>query len=108
MALNEIYRDGDHIALPVAEGTKSGDPVAVGSLVGVAQTDRDAAGNATVWLTGVFDVPVSDAVASVGLAVYITSAGVLTNAASGNTIVGYALATKGATAGYIPVKIARV
>lgn len=41
MATNEIYRDANHLSLPVDTGTVSGDPVligGVGGLCGVAQT----------------------------------------------------------------------
>ena len=112
MAINEKFCYGDHMSLPVPTGVKPGEPVVIGSLVGVAQTGEggggNPAGNATVVLTGVFDLTVSDAVASVGLPIYITAARVLTNVATGNTLFGYALATKAAAAGTIPVKIARV
>ena len=105
MALNEKFRYGDHVSLPVPADTAPGSPVLVGALPGVTQTavgeGGNPAGHATVWLTGVFDL-------TVGKAVYITAAGALTNAASGNTPFGYALATKAAAAGVIPVKIARV
>lgn len=75
MAKNIIFNLGDHISLPVPAGTKSGDPVRVGGLNGVAVTDRaktdvvafnadgqpnatynagggNPNGNASVWLTG--------------------------------------------------------
>ena len=52
MALNEKFRDADHLSLPVPAGKKSGDHVRVGGLNGVCQADRDADGNATVWLKG--------------------------------------------------------
>lgn len=118
MALNERFRDGDHLSLPVPANTTSGSPVKVGSLVGVTQTDRATAsnfgggnpvGNATVWTKGVFDVTVTGAITNVGDPVYIVTAdNTLTATASGNTLFGYALASKGAPAGVIPVKIAQV
>ena len=40
MAKNIIYKPGQSIPAPVASGTKAGDPVHVGSLNGVAVTDR--------------------------------------------------------------------
>lgn len=110
MAMNEKFRYGDHVSLPVPTGTKSGSPVLVGSLPGVAQTNEgeggNAAGYATVWLHGVFDLTVTDAVTAVGTPINITD-GTLA-AAAGGTLFGYALATKAAEAGTIPVKIARV
>jgi len=39
MARNEVFRDGRDISLLVGAGILSGDPVRVGSLNGVAQTD---------------------------------------------------------------------
>lgn len=112
MALNERFRYGDHVSLPVPANTASGAPVLVGALPGVTQTKPGEGGNATgyatVWLHGVFDLTVGDAITNVGQAVYITAAGALTNVATSNTLFGYALATKAAAAGEIPVKIARV
>ena len=59
MAKNEVYYPGDTIPLPVPEGTKSGDPVVVGTIAGVALEDRDAAGNAPVRVKGVFKLSVT-------------------------------------------------
>lgn len=109
MATNEVFREADHLTLPVPAGVKSGDPVQVGSLMGVAQTDRAADSTATVWLEGAFRLTVDGAVANVGDPIYIVSADrSLTTTATGNTIFGYALETKTATAAPIVVKIAEV
>ena len=112
MATNEVFRDADHISLPVVSGTKSGDPVLVGSLVGVAQTDRDASGEATVWRKGAYNLTVSGAVTAVGAPVYIADAGTrqtkVTATAGSDILFGYALATKAAADGVIPVALARV
>ena len=59
MAKNEVYYPGDTIPLPVPEGTKSGDPVVIGTIAGVALEDRDAAGNAPVRVKGVFILSVT-------------------------------------------------
>ena len=40
MATNITFNPGNHQSLPVPAGTKSGDPVRVGGLNGVAVTDR--------------------------------------------------------------------
>ena len=40
MAKNEILRDADHLSLPVPSGTKTGDPLRIGGLNVVAETDR--------------------------------------------------------------------
>lgn len=95
--------------LPVLAGVVSGGPVIVGMLPGVALTDRDAAGNATVQLDGAFEVSVTGALATVGLPVYITSAtGALVVAPGvGIQLFGHGLATKGAGAGLVLVEIAQ-
>lgn len=109
MATNVHYAKGDNLSLPVPTGTNSGAPVRVGSLNGVAMTTRGEGGNpsgsASVQLVGVFDVSVTGAVANVGDPVYITSGGALDVTATGNSLWGHALATKGAAAGVIPVRV---
>lgn len=112
MALNETFRDADHLSLPVPSGVKSGDPVAVGAIVGVAQTHRGGGGNATdhatVWTKGAFDLPVTGAVENVGAPVYIADGALTATApATDPVIFGYALATQAAD-GTITVKIAQV
>lgn len=113
MATNEVYRNADSIPLPVPAGTKSGDPVKVGSLIGVALTDRGDDGQATVRRTGAFTLTVGDAVESAGTPLYVAGDGTsritsLTTTATGNTLFGYALTTKTAAAGPLPVAIAQV
>ncbi|WGX98731.1 DUF2190 family protein [Nocardioides sp. L-11A] len=94
MARNEIFRDADHLSLPVPAGKKAGDPVRVGGLNGVCETDRaktdvpaynqdgtrnasynygggNPNGHATVWLKGGHEFDVEFAVAAVGDPVYI-------------------------------------
>ena len=107
MATNEVFRNADHLTLPVPAGTVAGDPVHIGGLVGVAVTSRDAGGNATVWLKGAFSLTVTG-ITAVGTAVYIDSSGDLSITATDNTLFGYALAAKTATAAAIPVRIAQV
>lgn len=48
MAANKVSERSERHTIPVASGITSGDPVVFGSLVGVALTDRDSSGNATV------------------------------------------------------------
>jgi hypothetical protein len=75
VARNRVDAFGRQLTLPVIAGTLSGGPVIVGMLPGVALTDRDSSGNATVQVgQGVFNVSVTGALASVGLPVYIVSA----------------------------------
>ena len=59
MATNEVYYPGDTLPLPVPVGTKSGDPVVIGAIAGVALEDRDAAGYAPVRVKGVFMLSVT-------------------------------------------------
>ena len=114
MAKNEHLRHANHVSLPVPSGTVSGDPVRVGILNGVAQTDRasasnwgggNAAGEASVWLDGSHHLEVAGAVENVGDPVYILADGSLAAAtAEGASVFGAALATQ-ADDGTIPVKI---
>jgi predicted RecA/RadA family phage recombinase len=112
MATNEIYRDADHLALPVPTGTKANDPVLIGGLKGVAETDRDDQGEATVWLKGGHKFTVDGAVTAKGQPVYFqgdgtTRSATLSTTATGNTLFGHALETKSAAAAAITVRIAR-
>lgn len=117
MATNFVYKDAESLSLPVPDGTVSGDPVIVGSLVGVAETDKGAGGNsvdnATVRMKGAANLAVGTTTAlDVGDPVYIVkSSGALTTTdnTGANPIFGYALEPKGTTAGeVILVKIAQV
>lgn len=103
MAKNMRLPEALHIELPVPAGVKSGEAVAVGAWRGVAQTDRDAAGNATVWINGSANLDVEGAVATQGLPVYIKADRTLTATATGNTLFGYSLGTKAAATGPLEV-----
>ena len=103
MALNQRYPNALHISIPVPEGVKSGEPVQVGNINGVAQIDREADGTATVWLDGSWDIEVTGALATVGLPVYITDERTLTATAADGTPWGIALATKAAAAAPVEV-----
>lgn len=112
MATNQHLRHALHTDLPVPANTKSGDPVKVGAFVGVAITNRGDGGNApdraTVWRDGSWHLTVDGEITEVGQPVYITDDNTLTGTATDNTLFGYALETKSATAGTIPVAIAQV
>lgn len=105
MATNEVFRHSAHVSLPVPSGTKSGDPVKVGALNGVAQTARGEGGNvpenASVWLDGAHRFQVTGAVKTVGDPIYIEG-GKLN--ATGTVVFGAALETQ-AGDGVIAVKI---
>jgi len=128
--MNEKYRAGDKVPLPVPSGKKTGDPVRVGSLNGVCATDRarvdglspfnadgsvnatynwgggNKEGEASVWLDGAHDFTVTFARA-IGDPVYILADGTaLTDVATGNNLYGHALSAKGAVSGPLTVRIA--
>lgn len=95
MALNEIFKIGKSISLPVPTGIKSGDPVRVGVLNGVAIVDEGSGFNAdgytSVDLFGghLFEIDgAGEAAVTIGTAVYITSAGALTLTATSNKLYG--------------------
>jgi len=111
MATNEVYRDADSITLPVASGVVSGEVVVVGDLVGVAQTDRDSDGNATVRLKGAHTLQVS-ATTTVGKPVYGHASGggavsgrvqLIDVTSTTGTLLGYALETVTISSGTKPV-----
>lgn len=130
MATNEKFRDADHLSLPVIAGKKAGDPVRVGGLNGVCQTNRakvdvepynadgtpntsydygggNPTGYATVWLKGAHEFTVAFAISNIGDPVYILADGsALTATASGNNLYGHALTTKAAPSGPLTVRIA--
>lgn len=108
MARNEQFFDADKLSLPVPPGVKSGEPVLVGPLPGVAVTDRDeGTGQASVWLKGAWILDVDGAVTTFGLPIYITTARALTTTATNNKLFGYSLGTKGAGTGELTVVVAK-
>jgi predicted RecA/RadA family phage recombinase len=120
MALNRVREKCTQVSLPVPEGTKSGDPVAVGKLVGVALIDRDkdTPGEATCQIgegSYEFDVEGNKGKAEEeqaiepGEPVYLDPATGKLNANSGKTLFGYAIGpvAKGKTV-TVEVKIASV
>jgi predicted RecA/RadA family phage recombinase len=58
MAKNRVFADDRSRYLPVPEGTKSGDPVLFGQRPGVALTDRDSKGKATIDFGGCYELEV--------------------------------------------------
>lgn len=112
--INMIFKSDTYISLPVANGVKSGDPVVVGDLVGVAITDEgggvgNTEGFASVALEGGarLNVP-AGATYAIGDTVYITSGGALSKTASGNKRFGkvtHEAKTDATGAGSVIVKI---
>ena len=106
MSTNEIYEASDPLPAPVPAGTKSGDPVRIGGLNGIAIVNRAAAstgplnadgslntaynrgggnadGNASVKYSGAFKLSVtSTAAPTYGQAIYLAAAGLTTTAGS--------------------------
>lgn len=78
MAKNYI-QEGRKPFLTVGAGVKSGDPVAVGQITGVALIDADANNKATVDTAGVYDLSVKaidaggNSAVAVGDAIYFVS-----------------------------------
>jgi predicted RecA/RadA family phage recombinase len=111
MALNEIYKDGNELVLPVASTVKSGDLVQVGQLVGLAQKDAWAGENGSYYTTLKFNgvVKLSTLVpVTVGASVYITSGGVVNVTSAGNKFIGHAVTAKTTSvAGEIYVRLAQ-
>ncbi len=123
MALNEVFKEGNHLSLPVPDGTISGKPLRIGILNAVAETDEGGAtavvngitqttggiGNAdnfaSLSLVGAWELDVVGAVATVGKEIYITGANVLTATSTGNFLFGAALRTKGTGTGPLLVKV---
>jgi predicted RecA/RadA family phage recombinase len=115
MAKNHAASNALHISLPVPDGTLSGEPVKVGSFVGVAITDKGAGGNAatdaTVWRDGSWRLEVDGEVTAIGQPIYITETRTLTtidDADGVDDLWGYALETKAAAAAVIEVVVAQV
>ena len=122
VALNEVFRDGIALSLPVPDGTTSGKPLRIGILNAVAETDEGGAtvvvngitqssggvGNkdnfASVALGKVWELDVTGAL-TVGQAVYIKGDNTLTATATGNFLFGAALRAKGTGTGDAIVKI---
>lgn len=76
MATNEIFRNAQHLGLPVAATVKSGDVVTFTNIAGIAQTDYDARdGQATIWFDGGWELPVANATYAIGDAIYAHATG---------------------------------
>lgn len=126
MALNEIFKEGNHLAAPVDASVRSGQPLRIGILNAVAETDPGgttdsnnvingvaqptggvglAEGHASVSHVGVWRLQVAGALAGYGTPVYIKTDGTLTATATGNFLFGAAIRAKGTGTGDAIVKI---
>jgi hypothetical protein len=122
VALNEVFREGIALSLPVPDGTTSGKPLRIGILNAVAETDEGGTtvvvngitqqtggiGNkdnfASVALGKVWELDVAGAL-TVGQAVFIKSDNTLTATATGNFLFGAAIRAKGTGTGPAVVKL---
>lgn len=102
MAKNRILPEARHIALTADKAYKSGDPVAIGQITGVAITDAENGAPLSVHTDGSWALTVTGALTQ-GQAVYITSAGKLTATKDSNKPYGVALKSKGSGEGLVEV-----
>jgi predicted RecA/RadA family phage recombinase len=76
MALNEVFRNANHLGLPVNAAVVSGDVVVLGAIAGIAQTSYSARdGKATVWFDGAYELVVANGTYTVGQPIYAHAAG---------------------------------
>lgn len=135
MSKNLVFAgESPALSLPVTALKRSGDPVKVGGIVGVCETDRTEVvsgkqfggvghpdGYAAVAVDGVYSLLVPEVVASAGTPIYITAGEVLTTMVGSNTLFGHTVpviqrgaatgATKaadGGTPGRVNVKLVRI
>ncbi len=107
MARNFI-QDGRVLTMAAAGATASGIPVILGGLAGVALNRTLGAGETLdVALEGVFELPkVSANAFALGASVYFDAgAGLVTTTASGNTLLGHAVAAAGAGTATVRVRL---
>lgn len=117
---NEIYAPSSELSMPVPAGAKSGQPIKIGSLVGVLATDEGKGGNAAGYASVLMDdrgylFDVDGAITGAGQEVFITAGRTLTTTGPANGVFGYtvpgpnnAYATKAAGVGKAVVKLAKV
>jgi predicted RecA/RadA family phage recombinase len=110
--MKNYIQDGDTITVTAPETVASGDFVQVGRIRGIAVTDAASGAQVELKTTGVFEIPKSgtEEFASVGLPVYCVLSGngvktVTTASTTANVLVGINLATSGAVAGNLLVKL---
>jgi predicted RecA/RadA family phage recombinase len=110
--MKNYIQDGDTITVTAPATVASGDFVQVGRVRGIAVTDAASGAQVELKTTGVFDIPKAgtEEFASVGLPVYCVLSGngvktVTTASTTANVLVGINLATSGAVAGNLRVKL---
>jgi len=92
--MKNFVQNGDVVTVPAPYDRLSGEGALIGTLFGVAQTDVASGDDAALVTRGVFDLPKTSAQAwTVGAAIYWDNSNkVCTTTASGNTLIGKALA----------------
>lgn len=112
MALNEIFKEANHLSLPVPADVPAGSPVRIGVLNGFTETPEGAGvgnvdGYASINMKGAFKVEVEGALTK-GQEVFITPTNTLTTTAgTGNFSFGASLTERTATSGLAVVAVAR-
>lgn len=116
MATNFV-QEGNVIDYTAAAAHSSGDPIVIGSMVGIALTDAAIGDVISVALEGVYEIPAATAEITLGAKVYwdadgnpvggTSGAGAATATDTSNTLVGYAIAAKAATVSTVKVKLER-
>jgi predicted RecA/RadA family phage recombinase len=110
--MKNYIQEGDTITVTAPEALVSGDFVQVGRIRGVAVTSAASGAPVELRTTGVYDIEKlgTEEFASVGLPVYVVLSGngikkVTTASTTANVLVGINLATSGAVAGKLRVKL---
>lgn len=100
MATNEVLENAFSVTVPIPAGVVSGDPIVLGTLVGVAVISRTADGKTTMRRKGSYNLTVTGAI-NAGDTVYAVVAGglvtSLTATVGTNTRFGTSLTTQAAT-----------
>lgn len=111
MALNEIFRNANHLGLVVDPAVKSGDVVTFINIAGIAQTDYSARdGKATIWFDGGYELVVANATYAIGDAIYAHGTGgiaptagakapVIDKTSTTGVLLGHAIEAKTTTGG---------
>jgi Uncharacterized conserved protein len=110
--MKNYIQDGDIITVTAPAAVASGDFVQVGRIRGIAVTSAASGVQVELRTKGVFDIPKTgtEAFATLGLPVYCVLAGdgvktVTTASTTANVLVGINVATSGAVAGSLRVKL---
>ncbi len=111
MTAREIFRNAQHLGLPVNSAVKGGDVVTFTNIAGIAQNDYDARdGKATIWFDGAWELTVANATYAIGDAIYAHAAGggaptagaaapLIDKTATTGVLLGHAIEAKTTTGG---------